>query len=92
MIARPPKHPPMVDSLATVDAEGLTWAYVVSRTEGRRLTCLGFITDIRDEFRRLADHLKLDDGERVEMFDELRKWVAVDIRAQQEALRNGTIH
>jgi hypothetical protein len=47
---------------------------------------LGSIVDIRDDFRRLADFLKLDDGERVELFDELRKWVAIDMRADHDEL------
>lgn len=88
LICRPPKSPPMVDSLATVDADGLCWAFVVNRRGVRTLTCLGQITDIRDEFRRLADHLKLDDGERVELFDELRKWVAIDMRADHGEMSN----
>lgn len=94
LICRQPKNPPMINSLATVDENGLTWAFVVSRTGERRLTCLGQIGDIRDEFRRLADHLKLDDGERVEMFDELRKWVAIDMRADHDEMKNAgqTLH
>lgn len=92
LIARPPKNPPAVTSLATVDEDGLLWAFVTPRSGGRRLTCLGQLSDILDEFRRLADHLKLDDGERVELFDELRKWVAIDMRAQRDAIRNNTIH
>lgn len=88
LICRPPKSPPMVDSLATVDKEGLCWAFVVNRRGRRTLTCLGQIGDIRDEFRRLADHLKLDDGERVELFDELRKWVAIDQRADHDEMNH----
>lgn len=91
LICRQPKNPPRVESLASVDEQGLTWAYVTSRSGARRLTCLGSITDIRDDFRRLADHLKLDDGERVEMFDELRKWVSIDRRADHDEL-NSTRH
>lgn len=94
IICRTPKNPPMVNSLATVDEKGLCWAYVVNRAGVRRLTCLGLITDIRDEFRRLADHLKLDDGERVDMFDELRKWVAIDMRADHAEMTHSgqTLH
>lgn len=91
LICRQPKNPPRVESLASVDEQGLTWAYVTSRSGARRLTCLGSIMDIRDDFRRLADHLKLDDGERVEMFDELRKWVSIDRRADHDEL-NSTRH
>jgi hypothetical protein len=31
-------------------------------------------------FRRLADWLKLDDADRVELFDEVRAWVKADMR------------
>lgn len=94
LICKTPKNPPRVDSLASVDEAGLCWAAVVNRAGIRRITCLGHITDIRDEFRRLADHLKLDDGERVEMFDELRKWVAVDMRADHTEMAHSgqTLH
>jgi hypothetical protein len=37
---------------------------------------------VRDEFRRLADHCKLTDGERIELFDELKKWTGDDRRVQ----------
>lgn len=93
LIARPPKNPPAITSLATVDRDGLLWAFVTPRFGYRRLTCLGLLQDVLDEFRRLADHLKLDDGERVELFDELRKWVAIDMRADHDELKKDrTLH
>jgi len=39
------------------------------------------IVRVRDNFRGLADHLKLSDTEREEMFDALRKWFIRDFRA-----------
>lgn len=64
-----------------IDEDGVTWAPQFRNQRGEiGMVCLGFITDIRDEFRRLADHLKLDDAERIEMFHELRKFIAVDLR------------
>jgi hypothetical protein len=35
---------------------------------------------LRDAFRRLADRLKLDDQERLEMFSALKRWVVCDYR------------
>jgi hypothetical protein len=87
LIMKPPKNPPSVDSLATVDENGFTWAVCTTRSGQRGLAMVGHITDIRDEFRRLADHLKLDDGERVELFDELRKWVSIDLRADHDEMK-----
>lgn len=97
LIGKAAKHPPQIVSLATVDEAGLTWA-VLRKQHGAEvaegLVCLGLIGDIRDEFRRLADYLKLDDTERLELFDELKKWVEVDLRAaHDEMIHEGqTLH
>lgn len=37
-------------------------------------------TELRDDFRRLADHLKLDDADRASMFAAVRRWVVCDFR------------
>lgn len=90
MIGRTPKNPPYITTTATVDENGLAWVGMARMTaEGvtHGLCAIGSVIDIRDEFRRLADHLKLDDGERIEMFDELRKWVAIDLRANHDELK-----
>lgn len=46
-----------------------------------RATALGTVQEIVGNFRGLADHLKLSDAERLEMFDLLRKWMGKDLRA-----------
>jgi hypothetical protein len=84
IIGKSAKHPPQIVGTASVDEEGLCWTLLRKAHAGEiaeGVVCLGQIGDIVDEFRRLADFLKLDDPERVELFDELRKWVAVDLRA-----------
>lgn len=93
VIGKQPKNPPYIDTTATVDEQGMVW--VGMRRKPRffgligdyGLVCIGSIIDVRDEFRRLADHLKLDDAERIELFDELRKWVAVDLRADHDEMK-----
>lgn len=35
---------------------------------------------LRDEFRRLADRLKLNDADRTEMFKVVQRWVVADMR------------
>jgi len=49
------------------------------------LVPVGMIGDIVDDFRRVADHLKLNDADRVAMFVELQKWISVDMRAVGKA-------
>lgn len=65
---------------ANIDEDGLTWVMMRNQHGEIGQVCLGFITDIRDDFRRLADHLKVDDAERIELFHELRKFIDVDLR------------
>lgn len=36
--------------------------------------------ELRDAFRHLADKLKLDDEDRLEMFSALRRWIVCDFR------------
>jgi len=45
---------------------------------------LGTVQSIRDEFRRLADHCRLNDLERIELFTELRKWLGKDLRSEED--------
>lgn len=45
---------------------------------------LGDVKAIRDEFRRLADHCRLNDAERIELFTELRKWMGKDLRSEED--------
>lgn len=94
VIGRQPKHPPYIASAATVDQDGLVWVQMARIKDGGQisLACIGNIIDVRDDFRRLADHLKLDDGERIDMFEELRKWVAIDMRADHNEMKNKTTH
>jgi len=97
VIGKQAKHPPQIIGTASVDEEGLCWTLLRKQhglevAEG--VVCLGLISDIRDEFRRLADHLKLADDERIELFQELRKWVAVDLRADHAEMAHAgqTLH
>lgn len=87
LIDRQPRNGPRVETTATVDEKGFTFCGFTRRNGVQGVVCIGTIQDIRDEFRRLADHLKLDDVERIELFDELKKWVAVDLRADHNELK-----
>lgn len=89
LIGRTPKDGKRrITSTATVDKAGLVWCNVsYGLNAPAKTVCLGEITDIRDEFRRLADHLKLEDAERLELFNELRMWVSYDMRADHDELK-----
>lgn len=97
LIGKSSKHPPQIVGTASVDEEGLCWT-VLRKQHGLEIAegvvCLGLISEIRDEFRRLADHLKLDDAERTELFVELRNWVSVDLRANHAEMAHSgqTLH
>ena len=45
---------------------------------------LGMVKDLRDEFRRMADHCRLSDAERTELFTELKKWLGKDLRSEED--------
>lgn len=70
-----------------IDKDGQAWlTFVHQRPEGfvAERECLGPIEEVNDNFRRLADALKLDDPDRIAMFDALRAWFAKDDRATSE--------
>ncbi len=81
VLGKTPKHPPRIYTTASIDYDGRVWVGMQRLNYEKGMVCLGLVGDVRDEFRRLADHLKLNDGERQDMFDELRKWHAIDLRA-----------
>lgn len=76
------RHPPRFGSKAVIDAEGIVITHMQDKNGVKHHNHrLGHVKDIVDSFRGLADHLKLDDWEREEMFAELRKWFYHDARA-----------
>ena len=76
--------PPRFGSRAYINAEGLLFSNAQNAdVRMYRNECLGPIQAVVDSFRGLADHLNLDDHERVAMFDELKKWIVHDARANQ---------
>jgi len=82
VLGQMPKHPPRIRGGAIITSDGLVIADMELRNgKGFLATPLGDITEIRDNFRCLADHLKLGDDERRELFIELQKWIVKDYRA-----------
>lgn len=82
MLGYMPKNPPRMRGLAVITSDGRV--LVDCQLAGQAqffATDIGSVEEVRDNMRGLADHLKLSDADRVEMFDELRKWFARDFRA-----------
>lgn len=72
---------PYLTSAATVEKNGAVVAKVMERDGIERKKVL-YRSEraLRDDFRRLADVLKLDDAERIEMFAAVKRWVVADRR------------
>lgn len=81
---------PRYGRVARIDKDGLVFSNCVDGYGvHHNKTCLGPVQQITDSFRGLADHLKLDDKERVEMFEELKKWFVHDARADETNEQRG---
>ncbi len=61
---------------------GMCWVQARHGQVGAwRWTRLGDIKAVRDNVRKLADHCHLNDAERNELFDHLKRWIRKDARA-----------
>lgn len=85
-------RPPRFGRVAVIDKDGMVFSNMQNK-DGKifRNHCLGPVQDIIDSFRGLADHLKLNDKERQQMMDELKKWFAHDARANQTPEERGLL-
>lgn len=74
--------PPFLCSAGKVDKEGAIVADLVERAGKivKNYRLYGSEIELRDDFRRLADQLKLSDADRVEMFAAVKRWVVADRR------------
>lgn len=75
---------PRFDGSATVTSDGFVLCNFVGR-DGRYHgnAMVGTMVDIVNNFRGLADHLKLSDADRVELFKLLRNWIKTDYRSEK---------
>jgi hypothetical protein len=74
--------PPFLCSAGKVDKSGAVVADMVERA-GKIVKNYRLYRDeiaLRDDFRRLADELKLADADRVELFGAVKRWVVADRR------------
>lgn len=73
---------PALKSAARIAKTGAIVANVVDKQGHDLKDFVLFKTEIelRDAFRRVADHLKLDDQDRLELFRAVKNWVVADRR------------
>lgn len=77
------RYPPRFGRVARINKDG----YVFSNMQSKDGSvyhdyAFGPVQTVIDNFRGLADELKLNDDERKQMFGELRKWFFIDERAK----------
>lgn len=83
-------RPPRFGNKARIDLQGNLHSDMQDVNYNvHRDMMLGPVEVVRDNFRRLADHLKLDDHERIAMMDEFKKWIAHDERANRTPQERG---
>lgn len=86
VIGANPKTGAALGLYATIQKDGLVTASLRGPL-GEKVTDthpLGQIQSLRDEFRRLADHCKFDDEDRLALFDMFKKWCGKDLRVRSE--------
>lgn len=83
VLARAPRLADAYGETADIWPDGRVATMVRRRgVWGDKPEVIGTIVAVRDNVRRLADHCKLSDRERLELFAELGKWIRRDFRAQ----------
>ena len=86
ILARQPRIADAYGETADILLDGMVVTRVRRRgIWGLRDEPIGSIIAVRDNVRRLADHCKLTDAERLSLFEELRKWIKTDYRAKSES-------
>ena len=82
VLGKSASNPPKITGSATIKTDGQVYAnFTGSDCVARQGVHICSVEDLQRNFSGLADHLKLSDEERVEMFGEVKKWIWKDERA-----------
>lgn len=81
-LAKSASNPPKITGSATITKDGMVLASFQGRDDPapRPMTYICTVEELQANFSGLADSLKLNDIDRVEMFTELKKWIWKDER------------
>ena len=85
MLAKQPKNGPAFGLNCDILLDGRVVSPVRRYGKWGAAEVIGTVESVRDNLRRLADHCKLPDAERVALFTEMQKWIRKDYRAKSEA-------
>lgn len=86
-----PKHAPRFRGTATITSDGFVICTFQKRDGSWVSGLVCDVADLNKNLRRLTDHCKLSDAERVEFFDKMRQWIATDYRARSTAAKEGRV-
>jgi hypothetical protein len=76
---------PRFGNACRIRADGIVTAkWQGSPTQQAYEVSVGTVEQIRDALRRMADQLKLDDQDRVALFNAFSAWIEKDVRATSE--------
>lgn len=82
------RKPPRFGRVARITKDGLVVTHMQDKEWNiHRNHVLGPVETVVDNFRGLADELKLNDIDRLHMFEELRKWFLKDDRVESAPLK-----
>lgn len=82
------RRPPWVAARATIGADGVVRAQCCDRNGREGFAALfTSVEDMAGQFSRLADELKLEDAERIELFQQVKLWCARDLRPEGQRQR-----
>lgn len=82
VFGRTASNPPRLVSGTEIDKGGVVWGTFHDRNGTVAIVPLCTTEQITSDFRYLADHVRLDDRERENLFFELKAWLGRDHRAQ----------
>lgn len=88
VIGKPCKSPPWFGPTCVITEDGIVIANFVDRhntMHEARMVC--DVADLVMNFRGLMEHIHASDAEIKDCFDQVRKWVAKDYRADHDELK-----
>lgn len=84
MLAKQPKNGPAFGQTCDILTDGRVVTPVRRYGVWGKPETVGSTESVRDNLRRLCDHCRFSDADRLALFSELQKWIRRDMRARSE--------